>query len=143
MSRARGRSAALTALLDLPQFRRYLVAGGGAALLHLSILTVLVERFGWSAHLATSLAFGVVAMLGFIVHHNWVYRSPLPMRRTAPRFLTVAVVAFTVNGATVYLGTTQLSAHYGLVQLVAFVLIPLSNYVMHTLWSFAAQKPSR
>jgi putative flippase GtrA len=133
---------AIRALMNSAQLRRYALVGIASAALHLAILAYLIERLGMSPPLASSIGFVVVALAGFVAQHRWVYRSGSPMRQTAPRFLIVAVVAFLVNGLTVHLGTTRLEAHYGLVQIIAFVLIPVSNYVLHTLWSFAIHKPS-
>jgi putative flippase GtrA len=127
-------------LTDRRLLLRYLVAGLASALSHATVLVVLVEGAGLDPVPASVIGFGAGLVVGFALQHRWVYASAEPPWRTGPRFLVVTGGAFAVNLVTMAVGTRYAPELYLVVQLVAFVLIPLSNYTLNTLWTFAARR---
>jgi putative flippase GtrA len=127
---------ALRGLTDVRRLIRYGLAGGLAAAAHLATLAALVELFGLRPVLASTVGFGAGLVVSYTLQRRWVFASRERHRTLLPRFLTVIAVALLLNTVVVHLGTEVLAVHYVLVQLVAFGLIPLNNYVLNSLWTF-------
>lgn len=124
------------ALADVGRLTRYLVAGGLAASAHLVTLALLVEFAGLRPVVASTAGFVVGLIVSYTLQRRWVFASTGRHRTLLPRFLTVIALALALNTVVVHVGTEVFSVHYALVQLVAFGLIPLNNYVLNSLWTF-------
>ena len=124
----------------LPRVGRYVIVGAASALTHLTLLVLFVEVFEFRPAIATSVAFVCLLAAAFLLQHHWVFRSSERMARTAPRFVSVATVALVLNATIVHVGTVMMEGPYVAVQLVAFVVIPIANYLMHSLWTFAERR---
>jgi putative flippase GtrA len=125
-----------TGLLDVRRLLRYAVAGGASALTHLAMTALLVEVAGLRPVFASTIGFVASIAVSFLLQRGWVFRSQVPNRLAVPRFLTVTAVGFALNASILWIGTEVLEAHYAPVQLVALVAIPVSNYLLNSLWTF-------
>lgn len=123
-------------LADVRRLIRYGLAGGLAAAAHLGTLAGLVEVFGLRPVIASTAGFGVGLVVSYTLQRRWVFANRGRHRTLLPRFLTVVAVALLLNTVVVHVGTEVMAMHYALVQLVAFGLIPLNNYVLNSLWTF-------
>jgi putative flippase GtrA len=123
-------------LADVRRLVRYGVAGGLSALTHLGVLTVLVEWAGVTPVPASTVGFLASVVVSYTLQRSWVFANPGRHRSQLPRFLVVTGVALGLNTSVLWVGTTLLTTHYVLVQLVALALIPLSNYLLNSLWTF-------
>ncbi|WP_169786687.1 GtrA family protein [Nitriliruptor alkaliphilus] len=130
------RASGFRRLSDVRRLVRYVIAGSTAAGSHLATLTLLVELGGLRPLVASTVGFGVGLVVSYTLQRRWVFASLGRHRTLLPRFLTVIAVALLLNTVVVHLGTEVLTVHYALVQLVAFGLIPLNNYVLNSLWTF-------
>jgi putative flippase GtrA len=128
-------------LLDVGRLFRYAVAGGLSAATHLGTLALLVELFAVRPVIASTIGFILSIAVSYLLQHRWVFASTIANRTALPRFLTVTAVGMALNASVVAIGTEVLAAHYGPVQLVALVLIPLSNYLLNSLWTFRDPAP--
>lgn len=126
----------LRGLRDLRRLVRYGVAGGLSAATHLGVLTVLVELASARPVVASTVGFVCSIGVSYGLQRSWVFGSSGRHRTLVPRFLTVTAVALALNTAVLHLGTEVLDVHYVLVQLVAIGLIPISNYLLNSLWTF-------
>lgn len=124
------------ALLDVRRLLRYAVAGGLSAVTHVGTLTVLVEFGGAAPVVASTAGFLLSIVVSYTLQRGWVFGATAPNRRTLPRFLAVTVVALGLNAAVLFVGTDVIGWHYAPVQIVALILIPISNYVINSLWTF-------
>jgi putative flippase GtrA len=115
---------------------RYGLAGGLSLLTHLLVLIVLVESAGRSPVLASTLGFIASFLVSFALQHRWVFEHSHPVSHTLPRFLAVTLVGLGLNAAVMTLGHDLLGIHYLVIQAVAFVLIPVSNYLLNRRWTF-------
>lgn len=125
-----------TGLLDVRRLLRYAVAGGASALTHLGMTALLVEVAGLRPVFASTIGFVASIAVSFLLQRGWVFRSQVPNRLAVPRFLTVTAVGFALNASILWIGTEVLEVHYAPVQLVALVAIPVSNYLLNSLWTF-------
>ncbi len=115
---------------------RYGITGFSSLLTHLLVLIILVEGAGWASVPASTLGFIASIVVSFTLQHHWVFAHDHPVRRTLPRFLVVTLVGMGLNASIMAVGTGVLSAPYVLAQVVAFVAIPVSNYLLNRRWTF-------
>jgi putative flippase GtrA len=123
-------------LLDVGRLLRYAVAGGASALTHLGTTALLVEVAAVRPVVASTIGFVASIAVSYLLQRRWVFHSPVANRLALPRFLTVTAIGFLLNGSILWVGTEVLDVHYAPVQLVALVVIPVSNYVLNSLWTF-------
>jgi putative flippase GtrA len=123
-------------LLDVRRLLRYAVAGGASALTHLGLTALLVEAAGTRPVVASTIGFVASIAVSYLLQRRFVFHSQVPNRLAVPRFLTVTAVGFVLNASIVWVGTEVLHVHYAPVQLVALVAIPVSNYLLNSLWTF-------
>lgn len=131
-----GNPAGVGGLLHGPRLARYAVAGGLSAFTHLGTLTFLVEAGAVRPVVASSVGFVLSILVSYTLQRGWVFASSTRHRTAVPRFLTATLVALALNTAVLTLGTEVLSLNYVVVQVVALILIPLSNYLINSLWTF-------
>lgn len=123
-------------LLDVRRLLRYAVAGSASALTHLGTTAVLVEVAGLRPVIASTIGFVASIVVSYLLQRRWVFNSPVSNRLAVPRFLTVTAIGFLLNASILWVGTEMLDIHYAPVQLVALVAIPVSNYLLNSLWTF-------
>lgn len=123
-------------LLHGPRLLRYAVSGGLSALTHLGTLTLLVETGSARPVLASTIGFALSIVVSYLLQKQWVFASATRHRTAAPKFLVATAVGFTLNAVVLTIGTEVLSLNYLLVQAVALVLIPISNYLINSFWTF-------
>ncbi len=123
-------------LLSPGRLARYTVAGGLSALTHVGTLTLLVETGLAAPVVASTIGFVLSIVVSYTLQKLWVFSSTARHRTTLPRFLCATTVAMLLNAAVLSLGTEVFSIHYLVAQGVALVLIPLSNYLINSLWTF-------
>lgn len=126
----------LARLTDLGRLVRYGVAGGLSALTHLGTLALLVELVGMRPVVGSTIGFLMSIAVSYGLQRTWVFANRNRHRTLLPRFLTVTAAALLLNTVVLHVGTEVLEAHYAAVQVVAIVLIPLSNYLLNSLWTF-------
>jgi putative flippase GtrA len=126
----------LRGLTDRRRLVRYGIAGGLSAATHLGILTVLVELAGLRPVVASTVGFVASIAVSYGLQRSWVFASRGRHRTLLPRFLVVTAAALLLNTLVLHLGTEVWTVHYALVQVVAIGLIPISNYLLNSLWTF-------
>lgn len=115
---------------------RYGVTGGLSLLTHLLVLLILVELFGRAPVLSSIAGFLCSVVLSYSLQHSWVFRTGVPVAMAFPRFIVVTLVGLALN-AVVMGGTIQLfGLHYLVAQGLAFIAVPVSNYLLNRAWTF-------
>jgi putative flippase GtrA len=100
------------------------------------VLDLLVERFALQPVAASTLGFAASVVVSYLLQACWVFDTGRPFRTTFPRFVAVVLIGLALNGSIMWVGTEALTQHYLVPQLVALVLVPLSNYTLNSLWTF-------
>lgn len=118
---------------------RYLVAGGTALLVHLAVLTVLVEYFGWSELVSTSIGFICATPVNFHLQRTWVFKSNGNYFSEFTKYSLVTVSTFLLNGLIFSLLHSLLGVQYVVAQLITTAVVLLANFTINTLFTFSAR----
>lgn len=123
-------------LLGPARLLRYAFSGALSALAHIGTLTLLVEAAGMRPVWASNIGFALSVVVSYTLQKWWVFASAARHRTTVPKFLIATCAALLLNTVVVTGGTEVFSVHYVVVQMIALVLIPVSNYLINSLWTF-------
>jgi len=126
-------------LVNKSRFLKFCFVGGLATVVYYATLMLLVEVFDAPVMLASSVAFALVVIENYVLHHFWTFQSSEPHALAFPRFMFMSIMGFLINWGVMYLGTHGLSINYLLVQGVAIVLVVTWNYLVSSLWVFERQ----
>lgn len=117
---------------------RYGISGIVSAVVHLGVLSIFVSHFGYAPAVATNLGFAASIVASYSLQRWWVFKSNRLHREAVPRFLLVTMVAAGLNASIVYVGTETLGYSALGPQLLALVVIPVSNFVLNGAFTFHA-----
>ncbi|MFS6545868.1 GtrA family protein, partial [Staphylococcus aureus] len=73
------------------KFVRFVIVGGGCALLYFVLMWFSRARLGLTPFLATICAYGVSFCVAYTLQHRWTFRSDTTHRVTLPRYALVQV----------------------------------------------------
>lgn len=121
------------------QFYRYFkfgVVGSVAALVYFALLYVMVEFLGIPVLIATSVAFVLVTIENYVLHHSWTFESDQRHEAAFPKFMLASTVGFFINWGIMYVGVHLAGIHYLLVQAVAIGAVVLWNFILAASWIF-------
>jgi putative flippase GtrA len=131
-------SGSLAGIFSTGRLLRYGVTGLLSAATHMGVLVLLVEYASWRPIWASTVGFVASVAVSYLLQRSWVFESSTPIRTSFPRFTIVALVALGLNTVILAVGTEFMSAYYVVVQAVALIAIPVSNYILNSLWTFRA-----
>ncbi len=116
------------------QFFGFSIAGVVNTLIHLAVVTSLVQLFGIYPVLANGLAFAVANTFSFWANSRWTFRTPMSAKRYL-RFLAISVIGLSVALLASALGEA-LHWHYFGGVFLSFLLLPLLTFVGHKYWTW-------
>lgn len=115
---------------------RYGVVGIVGTPAHYLTLILLVEAGGISPVYATIAGSAVGALVNYLLNRRYTFKSAKTHADAGPKFLAVAVATGILNAVLVYLGVDLLGMHYLIVQIVATLIVFLSNFALNNIWTF-------
>lgn len=115
---------------------RYGVVGIVGTPAHYLTLILLVEAGGIGPVYATIAGSAVGALVNYLLNRRYTFKSAKAHADAGPKFLAVAVATGILNAALVYLGVNLLDMHYLVVQIVATLIVFLSNFALNNTWTF-------
>ncbi len=118
------------------KFIRFCIVGVLTAVLQCTVLYVGVESAGGDPTIVSSLAFAIVVMLNYLMHYSWTFGEAASHTQTLSRYLFMVSCGFLINGSIMYVGVTQFTINYLLVQAVAFLTVIAWNFSVALLWVF-------
>jgi putative flippase GtrA len=118
------------------RFLRHCLVGGSGTALYLLILVVLVDVFHHDPVPSSVLAFLVLIVFTYLLSYRWVFRAQRAHRSSLPRFLTVCAIGLLLNTSIIYLTVNVLGLWYVWGQVVATLVIPVTNFVLLSQWTF-------
>jgi len=121
------------------QFARFLLVGGGATLVHYTILVTLHRLLGIGALLATSLGFAIGALCNFFASYHFTYTSTLSMRRAAGRYAIATGAGLLLNSAVFWSMHVAGGLHYLAAQVAATMVVMLWSFGIGRMWAFASR----
>ena len=96
----------------------------------------MVEQLEVSVLVATSVAFVLVTIENYALHHGWTFASTHSHAVAFPRFVLMNVIGFWMNFGIMATGLHYLSLSYLLVQAFAIVAVVAWNIVVSSYWIF-------
>ena len=118
-----------------PEFR-YLISGGTAALVHLTVLTALVESFATRPLLATSIGFIIGSLVNYTLQYHWTFEADGRHHIMLSRYAAVTMTTMGINSALFWTFTEQFGMYYLLAQLIATGLMVAVNFLINKHYTF-------
>jgi putative flippase GtrA len=115
---------------------RYGVVGAVGTPAHYLTLILLVEIGGIGPTFATIAGSAVGALVNYLLNRRYTFKSAKAHSDAGPKFFIIALGTGILNAVLVYLGAGLLGMHYLLVQIVATLIVFLSNFVLNNAWTF-------
>ncbi|MFK8047455.1 MAG: GtrA family protein [Halioglobus sp.] len=122
--------------MNSTQLIRYCVVGLLTAALQGSLLFVGVELIDGDPIVVSSVSFLIVVMFNYLMHYSWTFDADGSHKQTLSRYLFMIFCGFLINGVIMYVGVTQFTINYLLVQVVAFSAVITWNFIVARLWVF-------
>ena len=119
---------------------RFAAVGLVGAVVYYFVLWTMVEQLGISVLAATSIAFVLVTIENYALHHRWTFASTHSHAVAFPRFVFINVIGFWMNFGIMAAGLHYLSLSYLLVQAFAIVAVVAWNFVVSSYWIFRETK---
>jgi len=102
------------------------------------VLVLLVEGLAVNPVLASTLGFGLGAIVNYLLNYHYTFRSDKSHLEAAGKFFSVALVGALTNSLLMYLGTDWLGLNYLLAQVLATGVVLIQNFLLNRYWTFAA-----
>jgi putative flippase GtrA len=117
----------------------FLAVGCAAALTHLTVVTILVEAFGWAALMANVAAFSVAFFVSFGGHSQFTFPTdPASLSVARLRFFCVALSAFVLNQTAFAVGLHIFGERFYLpILFCVLLLVATATYFASKRWAFA------
>jgi len=128
----------LNLLLKYKQIIKYLIAGGTAAFVDLSLLYFLTDILGIWYLISACLAFAVAFFVSFFLQKFWTFRDgdKEAMYKQMGVYLTVALVNLALNALLMYVLVDGFKIWYMLAQFFISGLIACESYLVYKLFIF-------
>lgn len=120
----------------LNRWIRHLVAGGAGTLLYMLLVAMFVELAGLHPVTSVMIAFIIMEIYTYLINRAWVYAPKEGHAYAIPRFLTVTVVALSLNTGIMYLIVESLDLWYVWGLLATTLIVPPTNFLMNYFWAF-------
>ncbi|NCC29247.1 MAG: GtrA family protein [Gammaproteobacteria bacterium] len=112
------------------------VVGAIGTLAHYLALVSLVEIWGLHPAAATTVGFGLGALINYLLNYRYTFNSSKSHRDAGPKFALIAIATGVLNTWMVFAGVDVLALDYILVQIAATAAVFLLNFVLNSLWTF-------
>ncbi len=124
------------------QFVKFSAVGLVATVGHYTVLVVAVEAGGARALHASIAGSLVGAAISYVLNYRFTFESRQGHPETLSKFLTVATVAFFLNGAIMAVLTGPLPIHYLAAQVVSTGVVVLWTFSVNRWWTFRPRNRS-
>ena len=115
---------------------RFAVVGLLGTAVYYFALWTMVERLRVPVLAATSVAFVLVTIENYVLHHGWTFASTNPHTVAFPRFVFMNVIGFWINWGIMAGGLHYFSLSYLLIQVFAIGAVVVWNFVVSSYWIF-------
>ena len=119
-------------------FAKYFISGSVAAIIHFSILALLVEVCNADPTLSTSLGFCVGTAFNYLLQYYWTYSASGDHRKVFLIYILVTLSMLCVNALLFWIQVELIGVHYLLAQFAATGVVMVMNYVINTKYTFSS-----
>jgi len=116
---------------------RFVVVGATAAAVHQLVVAAAVELAAFSPAWANVPGFMVAWVVSYLGQRRYTFRSDLPHRHAAPRFLLVSGLSFAANHGLFLLLLLLAWLHYAIALFVTQLVVAFGTYTAARLWAFS------
>ena len=110
--------------------------GTTAAVVYFMLLLAMVEWLGAPVMIATAIAYVVVTIENYFLHHLWTFNSEQTHGVAFPKYIATIIAGFLMNWSIMYIGVEVFAKNYLIVQAVAVITIIFLNLMAGFLWIF-------
>ncbi len=119
------------------QLARFGLVGASAAVVHFSMVVLLVETRWLQPLVANLVAFSLAFQVSYWGHRTWTFSGTQQKHSVAfPRLLLVSSLAFAANESLFYLLMSQFKLTYMPALLIVLSILPLAVFTINKLWVF-------
>ncbi len=119
---------------------RYLVSGGLAAVLHFSVLIMLVELVDVDATIASMVGFCLAGILNYTLQYHWTFEISEPHGRVLAKYVFITFSMLGVNTIIFWVLYTKIDVMYLGAQFIATGVVTILNFLINKNFTFV---PSR
>jgi len=121
---------------QVTQIAKFLTIGSFAAVVHFSVVVLLVQLFHYVPLIANVAGFVVSFQLSYWGHRLWTFSDTMVSHREAyPKLVVVQVVNFSVNESLYFL-FLSLGLPYQLALLIVLAILPVFTFITSKFWVF-------
>lgn len=118
---------------------RYVIVGGGAAVLYGGLVYLFVEyRFLNDAVKASALASIISQPVAYIAHRSVTYRDVTSVSGAPLRYAIIVVSTFSISTGSMFL-VTRGGWPYWFAIVIGWFVVPAANFLIGSLWVFRAR----
>jgi putative flippase GtrA len=107
---------------------KYIVSGFTAVVLHLLVLTFLVEAAKVNKIMATSAGFCIGSVVNYLLQYYWVFCSDQHHQKAFVFYFSFAIIMLVINARIFEFFLNTLNLHYLLSQCMATGIVFILNY---------------
>ena len=115
---------------------RHVFAGGIGTLLYVLCVIIFTDIFHLHPVISVSISFLLLIIYTYLVNNYWVYESTKNHRYKIPRFLSVVIMAYTLNVSIMYIAYDTLHLHYYYGLIITAIIVPPTNFLLNYYWAF-------
>lgn len=122
----------------LSQVCRFGLVGVAAAVIHLSVVVLLVQSTDMAPLIANIFGFAIGFQMSYWGHRLWTFKATTSLHRVAfPKLLLIQILNFAANETLFYL-FLLLNLPYAVALFIVLAILPLFTFVASKLWVFNA-----
>ena len=120
------------------QFARYGAAGAAAALVHLLVLTMLVELFEVEKTISSIIGFCIAIPVNYALQHKLVFGQIGNHGVFFLRYILVTLTAFVLNAVLFYSAVNYLNINYFIAQIIVTSIVMFVNFMVNRRYTFVS-----
>jgi putative flippase GtrA len=124
-----------------PVLRRlgvFVAVGLISSIAYAATMALCIERFEWSILAAALAAFCTGTLVSYAGNSLLTFAQPMTPA-TFARFTVVVLLGLALNQAIAY-SLDRLGAHYLLIAMAVFLIVPVANFIGHSLFTYRASR---
>lgn len=119
---------------------RYLIVGGTALVVHLTVLQVLLRAQACAPTLASAIGFVVACAFNYTLQRLWVFRSDRSHASALPRYVAITTFMLGANIVT-FTGLTEVGSPPLIAQTLTTGCIFVLNFIANRFFTFRVVSP--
>ena len=137
-NKTNGAISSLVSRKTIKQFVFFTAVGGIGTSGHYLILIVLVEKFLLNIVPSSIAGFTVGAVINYVLHYWFTFKSNKSHREAISKFFTVAILGAIINTILMHIGVNIIQMYYLVAQAISTGSVLVWNFIINKVWTFQA-----